>query len=47
MTEKYEEVFSGIKSKIETINGAKELFYKKSYARIGVNTDNEYLYTNH
>ena len=38
-TEKYEEVFSGIKSKIETINGGKEMFYEKNYGRIGVNTD--------
>ena len=28
-TEKYEEVFSGIKSEIETINNGKELFYEK------------------
>ena len=28
-TEKYEEVFSGIKSEIETLNGEKELFYEK------------------
>ena len=38
-TEKFEKVFSGIKSKIETINGGKEFFYEKHYARIGVNTD--------
>ena len=38
-TEKYEEVFSGIKSEIEVLNGGKELFYEKNYARIGVNTD--------
>ena len=38
-TEKYEEIFSGIKSEIETLNGGKELFYEKNYARIGVNTD--------
>ena len=38
-TEKYEEVFSGIKSEIETINSGKELFYGKNYAKIGVNTD--------
>ena len=37
-TEKYEEVFSGIKSEIETINSGKELFYGKKYAKIGVNT---------
>ena len=35
---KYEEVFSGIKSEIETINSGKELFYEKNYAKIGVNT---------
>ena len=40
-TEKYEEVFSGIKKEIETINGGKELFYEKNYARIGVNTDDD------
>ena len=39
--QKYEKVFSGIKSKIETINDRKELFYKKKYARIGVNTDDD------
>ena len=38
MIEKYEEVFSEIKSEIETINGRKEMFYKENYARIGVNT---------
>ena len=38
-TEKYEEVFSGIKSEIETLNGGKELFYGKNYAEINVNTD--------
>ena len=40
-TEKYEEVFSGIKKEIETINSGKELIYKKNYARIGVNTDDD------
>ena len=38
-TEKYDEVFSWIKKDIETINGGKELFYGKNYARIRVNTD--------
>ena len=38
-TEKYKEVFSGVKSKIETINGGKEMFYEKNYDKIGVNTD--------
>ena len=40
-TEKYEEVFSGIKKEIETINGGEELIYEKDYAKIGVNTDND------
>ena len=40
-TEKYDEIFSGIKKEIKTINGGKELFYEKSYARIGVNTDDD------
>ena len=39
--EKYEEVFSGIKSEIETINSGEELFYEKHYAKIGVNTDDD------
>ena len=38
-TEKYEEVFSGIKSEIETINSGEKPFYKKHYAKIGVDTD--------
>ena len=40
-TEKYEEVFSGIKKEIETINGRKKLIYEKNYARVGVNTDDD------
>ena len=43
LTEKYEEVFSGIRSEIETINGGKELFYGKNYARIGISTDDNLL----
>ena len=42
MTEKYEEVFSGIRSEIKTFNGGKELFYEKNYARIVVNTDDDF-----
>ena len=38
-TEKYGQVFSGIKSDMETIDGGKEMFYDKNYGRIGVNTD--------
>ena len=41
LIEKYEEVFSGIKSEIETINSEEELFYEKHYAKIGVNTDED------
>ena len=40
-TDKYEEVWSGIRSEIKTLNGGKELFYEKNYARIGVNTDDD------
>ena len=40
-TDKYEEVLSGIRSEIKTLNGGKELFYKKNYARIGINTDDD------
>ena len=40
-TEKYEEIFSEIKSEIKTINEGKELFYEKDYARIAVNTDDD------
>ena len=39
--EKYDEAFSRIKKEIETINGGKELFYEKNYAKIGVNTDDD------
>ena len=37
--EKCEEVFSGIRSEIKTINGGKKLFFEQHYARISVNTD--------
>ena len=40
-TDKYDEVFSGIRSEVKTINGGKELFYEKNYARIRVNTDDD------
>ena len=33
-TEKYEEVFCGIRSEIKALNGGKELFYEKNYATI-------------
>ena len=34
-TEKYE-VFSGIRSKIKTLSGGKELFSERTYPRIGI-----------
>ena len=40
-TEKYDEVFSAIKSEIETINGGDKMYYEKNYARIGVNTGDD------
>ena len=40
-TKEYEQVLFGIISEIKTINGGKELFYEKNYARIGINTDND------
>ena len=39
LTDKHEEVLSRIRSEIEALNGGKELFYKKNYAKIGINTD--------
>ena len=39
--DKYEEVFSGIKSEIETINSGEKMYYEKNYARISVNTDDD------
>ena len=39
LTEKYEEVFSRIRSEIETINSGEELYYEEDYVKIGVNTD--------
>ena len=43
-TEKYEEIFSGIKKEIETINGKKELVYEKTYSKIDVNANDVPLY---
>ena len=42
-TEEYEEVWSGIRSDIKTLNGGKEPFHKKNHAKIGINTDDDYL----
>ena len=41
LIEKYEEVFSGIKSEIETINIGEKMYYEKHYPRIGINTDDD------
>ena len=41
--EKYEDVFSGIKSEIETINSGEEMYYEKHYAKAGVSTDDDIL----
>ena len=40
-TDKYEEVFSGIKSEIETINGGEKMYYGENYKGIGVNTNDD------
>ena len=40
-TDKYEEILSGIRSEIKTLNGGKILFNKKNYAKIEINTDDE------
>ena len=39
-TDKHEEVWSGIRSEIKTLNGGKELFHEKN-ARIEINTDDD------
>ena len=39
LTGKYKKVLSRIRSEIKTLNEGKELFYKKNYAKIGINTD--------
>ena len=40
-TDKYEEVWSGIRSEIKRLNGWKDLFYENDYVRIGINTDDD------
>ena len=39
LTDKYEEVLSVIRSEIKTLNGRKELFYKKYYLSFEINTN--------
>ena len=40
-TDEYEEVWSGIRSEIKTLNSGKELFCKKKHARTGINADDD------
>ena len=40
-TNKYEEVWSGIRAEVKRINGGKELFYEKDHSRIKVDTDDD------
>ena len=40
-TDKYEKFSSGIRSEFKTLNGGKELLYKKKYGRIGINTEDD------
>ena len=42
-TDKYEDVFSGIKSEVETLNQGKKLFYENFFAKIRINTDDNLL----
>ena len=37
--DKYKELLFGIRSEIKTLNSGKELYYKKNFAKIGINTD--------
>ena len=39
LTEKYEGVFSKIRSEVQTINSREELYYGEDYVKIEVNTD--------
>ena len=40
-TKEYESVWSEIKSEIKRIDGGKEAFYKKSYRKVGINTEDD------
>ena len=40
-TKEYESVWSEIKSEIKRINGGKEVFYEKSYCKVGINTKDD------
>ena len=41
LADKYEEIWSGIRSEIKTLNCGKELFFEKNHARIGINTGDD------
>ena len=40
-TKEYESVWSEIRSEIKRINGEKEVFYEKTYCKVGINTDDD------
>ena len=40
-TKEYESVWSEIKSEIKRINGGEEVFYEKSYCKVGINTEDD------
>ena len=40
-TKEYESVWLEIKSEIKKINGGEEVFYKKNYCKIGINTEDD------
>ena len=40
-TKEYESVLSEIRSEIKGINGGKEVFYEKSYCKVGINTEDD------
>ena len=47
LTDKYEEVWSGIRSKVKTLNGGKELFYEKIMLELELILTMIYFWTNH
>ena len=40
-TKEYESAWLEIKSEIKKINGGEEVFYKKNYCKIGINTEDD------
>ena len=47
LTDKYEEVWSGIRSKVKTLNGGKELLYEKIMQELELILTMIYFWTNH